>query len=258
MSIVNYKSLVNMDLQSARKAIINNLVEIKFNKREEIKKVEEDIKDYTEKLAVAKADGDTSENSSYEINLAKLAVANGNLFALQQQLLAMDSIEDPEYKMTFSTNKEEKDFEKRLVDTEDNVNISAYIYDRILNRDIKNMRIITPEQKEKIREFVRTMDKMGLYNDDEITVYHEYMDYAKNCRVRMYNPCGRAVMYSVVRVEIANEDYVFMICPNDISYAQDGIVAANTLVGSSLLGREVNGERITINDGLSYIIKEIY
>ena len=82
-------------------------------------------------------------------------------------------------------------------------------------------------------------------------------------KIRPYNPCGMVMLYSAVRIQVLNsssdekEIYTFMLCPDGVSFAEYGIVALNSVIGSNILKKSVNAD-VTINNKLSYKILEIY
>lgn len=80
---------------------------------------------------------------------------------------------------------------------------------------------------------------------------------------RKYNSIGKVVLYSTVRLDFNGDELIFRIYPDNISHIDIGVMAANTKLASSLMGKGV-GECVEISRNATagkfavYKILEIY
>lgn len=80
---------------------------------------------------------------------------------------------------------------------------------------------------------------------------------------RKYNSIGKVVMYSTVRLDFEGDELIFRIYPDGVSHIDIGVMAANSKLASSLMGKVV-GDKVSVTRNSSagkyavYTIKEIY
>lgn len=256
---VNYTQLREMSIDKAREAIVSNLV-INWNSMEgELKSLNEELSKYEKDLAKARADGDTSENSAYDTAIDNISSMQARIFETQKLQREMGLITEPEF-VRQTHHSDCDDIIRVLKDVRDGSLISELTF-RHFNGDIEKLRTATRQNLNELLkkcDYLISNDGKGYdYDLSEQETYEMLKDMIINHRLRPYRPCGKVVLYSVVRAEVNDEDYVFMICPPGICYVEEGVIAANCELASKIMNNVV-GDHHVIRDGLRYTIKEIY
>lgn len=258
-NITRSSQLNSMSIDKAREAIIQNLVTKWFSFDRELNDLSALLSEYESKLRMAREDGDTSENSAYEQAIDNLSSTQAKIHKTQKVKHEMSLITEPEF--TRWTKKDDYEDIIEVLSKARSTSLMAELAYRHFGGDIE--KIITATRKE-MKDLMRGCDVLisnsGKGYDftlDEQEIYEILREATYDLKARPYKPCGKVVMYSVVRVDINGSVHTFMICPNDISYMDEGIVAANSEIASRIMNNVV-GEAHTIREGLSYEIKEIY
>lgn len=92
------------------------------------------------------------------------------------------------------------------------------------------------------------------YIDDGTLLHYNHLlnileDVRTMKNIRPYNPCGKIVPYSTVRVKLKNPPktkvnssliYTYKIYPDGVSFIDIGVIAANSRLANALLGRRIN------------------
>lgn len=249
-------SLNTMDIKQARDTIIKSLIEKRFLIDHEITAEENKKEEYKNSLNRAKEDGDTSENSAYETAIDNIAISEGRIMNLLLQRDQLNAIREPEFVIqTHSQNYSE--FKSLISSMKDESGFAALILEA-LDNDIENADTIS---KAKLSELKRTLDILtttDAYNETEVAIYESFINDFYDLKPRPYISCGKPLMYSAIRANVNGDVYTFMICPEDISYVTDGIIAANSLLGASILREMKVGEKVKIHDSIEYTITEVY
>lgn len=251
--------LNNMSLKDARHAMIRNLI-IRWNDLDkELEKLNKSLVEYEMKLKAAREDGDTSENSAYEQAINNLSTTIANIFKTQKLKYDMSLIKEPEFVMATGAD-EYIDVIDILKNTRETSTISQLVFG-FLDGDINKIATFTRDEMKtlmaKLNYIIMNASDKFDYNTEEQEIMDILKEVAYNYKVRPYKPCGKVVLYSAVRVLVNNSVKTFIICPDDVSYVYEGIIASNCELASNLLNGEV-GDSNTIREGLKYTILEIY
>lgn len=77
-----------------------------------------------------------------------------------------------------------------------------------------------------------------------------------------YNSVGIVVLYSTVRLTVEGKELIYRIYPEDVSFVDIGVMAANSRLATALMGKVagdyVDVEHTSRNISLRYHIEEIY
>lgn len=258
-SVVSSSQLNNMSIEAARKAIIQNLISKWSNLDNELNSLSKLLVEYEGKLKAAREDGDTSENSAYEQAINNVSTTQANIYMTQKLRYDMSLISEPEF-VSVTRASEYDDVIETLKNMREISAMSELTF-RHFNNDINKIATCSRAEMKSLMNKVRYLianagDKLD-FNESEQEVVEILEEVTYRYKVRPYRPCGKVVLYSVVRVEVNGTTHTLMICPDDVSYVHEGIIAANSELASKLLNGEI-GESNTIRDGLRYTIKEIY
>lgn len=251
--------LNNMSLKDARHAMIRNLI-IRWNELDkELEKLNKSLVEYEMKLKAAREDGDTSENSAYEQAINNLSTTIANIFKTQKLKYDMSLIKEPEFVMATGAD-EYIDVIDILKNTRETSTISKLVFG-FLDGDINKIATYTRDEMKtlmaKLNYIIMNASDKFDYNTEEQEIMDILKEVTYNYKVRPYKPCNKVVLYSAVRVLVNNSVKTFIICPDDVSYVYEGIIASNCELASNLLNGEV-GDSNTIREGLKYTILEIY
>jgi hypothetical protein len=254
---MRYDELNKLSLENARHEIVKNLIGQQQIVKNRLDELEKEYKLYEDDYIKARAEGDASENSALDTAINNMSSAQASIYKNTQLLRYMDCITEPEYVQSISSY----DYEyiiKTLQATESNAIMSAAVKSQL--GSFENIKTINRDTAVKL---VRTLDSMWnlpnfIQNETEDEIYHLVKKTLLESKQRPYKPCGKAVMYSAIRVAINGVVYTFMLCPEGISFVTDGIVSVDTILGSSILNSTVTGKKQILNQNLEYVIQEIY
>lgn len=256
---IHIPALNKMELKDARKAMIQNLI-IRWNDLDkELDKLNKSLVEYEGKLKAAREDGDTSENSAYEQAINNLSTTIANIFKTQKLKYDMSLIKEPEFVIATGA-----DDYIDVIDTLRNTSetsVISQIVSRYLGGDLNKIATCTRDEMKTLMAKINYIVEHGSdqfdYNTDEQEIVDILREVTYNYKVRPYKPCGKVVLYSAVRVLVNDLVKTFIICPDDVSYVYEGIIASNCELASNLLNGIV-GDSNTIREGLKYTILEIY
>ncbi len=256
---MNYKELLQLDIASARVELVKNLIAQRQKIEQRIVELEGQLQEYTENYNHAKRDGDARENSALDTATSNMQMTSSEIYANNELLKNMDRITEPEYLLHKCT----VDF-NQVVDSlklqSDESMIAAAILQRVGDSPAEKLKAMTRKGADELMRYVHIF--MGLQEFAPKPIDHEVVqmmqDIFLESKPRPYITCGKVVIYSAVRIEINGVEYVIMICPEDITFMWDGIVAANSEIARHILGRSVTDTYVHLNDKIKYIIKEIY
>lgn len=256
---VKYNQLVTMGIKQAREAIVNNLVENWNSMEEELKSLTDELSIYEKDLSKARADGDTSENSAYDTAIDNVSSTQARIYETQKLQREMSLITEPEF-VRLTRQSDYDDIIQVLRNVKEESLISELTF-RHFNGNIEEIKTASRQNLKSLLTKCEYLIKNGGedydFNLSEQEIYEMLKDVVKYQKPRPYKPCGKVVMYSVVRADVNGEEYVFMVCPSGISYVEEGVIAANCELASKIMNNVV-GESHTISDSLRYTIKEIY
>lgn len=258
-NMVESSQLNNMGIKEARDAIVQNLITKWSSIDKDLDNLHKSLREYENKLKAAREDGDTSENSAYEQAINNVSMTQANIHKTQKNKYDMGLIAEPEF--VAATHMDDY---TDVIDTLTNmreVSVMSELtfkhFDGDISRiatcsraDMKNLMI-------KVNYLIREAQDKFDYNESEQEIVTLLSTITNKIKARPYKSCGKVVLYSVVRVQVNDTLHTFMICPNDVSYVREGIIAANSELASKLLNGEV-GDSSIIREGLRYTIKEIY
>lgn len=258
-AIVSSSDLNRLSMKEARKAIIQNLITKWATLDSDLNNLNQLLVEYENKLKAAREDGDTSENSAYEQAINNVSTTQANIHKTQKLKYDMSLITEPEF-VTVINASEYDDIIDILENTHGTSVMSELVF-RHFDNDVKKLATCS---RANIKEILRkayilinnAQDKFD-YNEGEQEIVGLLEKVLTSYKVRPYKPCGKVVLYSIVRVDVNGSTHTFMICPDDISYVHEGIIAANSELALNLLNGEV-GDSNVIREGLRYTIKEIY
>ena len=256
---IHIPALNNMDLKDARAAMIQNLI-IRWNDLDkEVDKLSKSLVEYEEKLKAAREDGDTSENSAYEQAINNLSTTIANIFKTQKLKYDMSLIKEPEFVIATGTDNY-IDVIDTIKNTSETSAISQ-IVSRYFGGDLNKIATCTRDEMKKLMAMVNYIVENASeeinYSTDDQEIVEILKEVTYSYKVRPYKPCGKVVLYSAVRVLVNDLIKTFIICPDDVSYVYEGIIASNCELASNLLNGRV-GDSNTIREGLKYTILEIY
>ena len=256
--VIHIDELNSMNLKDARDAMIQNLVIRWNNLDKELDSLDRLLAEYETKLKAAREDGDTSENSAYEQAINNLSTTVANIFKTQKLKYDMSLIREPDF-VTVTGTDEYLDVIDILNNTRENSTISKLVIE-FLGGDAKNIATCSRDELKlvmtKINYIIKNASDKFDYNTEEQEIV-EILNEVLHNKVRPYKPCNKVVLYSAVRVLVNNAVKTVIICPDDVSYVYEGIIASNSELAMNLLNGEV-GESNTIREGLKYTILEIY
>lgn len=256
---MNYKELVKLDMPSARKELVKNLIAQRQKIENRIVELEGQLQEYTENYNHAKRDGDARENSALDTATANMQMTSSEIYINNELLKNMDRITEPEYLLHKCTVNFTSVVDSLKAQSEESM-IAAAILQKIGDSPAEKLKSMTRKEADELMKYVRVFMSLPQFEDKSIDHNVEQMmnEVFVESKPRPYVTCGKVVIYSAVRIEINGVEYVIMICPEDITFMWDGIVAANSEIARHILGRSVTDTYVHLNDKIKYIIKEIY
>lgn len=256
---MNYKELVKLDMPAARKELVANLIAQRQKIEHRIVELEAQLLEYTENYNHAKRDGDARENSALDTATSNMQMTSSEIYSNNELLKNMDRITEPEYLLHKCSVDFNNVVESLTIQSADSL-IAQAILQKIGESPAERLRSMTRKEADELLKYVNIF--MGLPQFESKSVDHDVVqmlsDALLESKPRPYVTCGKVVIYSAVRIEINGVEYVIMICPEDITFMWDGIVAANSEIARHILGRSVTNTYVHLNDKIKYIIKEIY
>ena len=258
---VGMEDLNRMSIEDARKAIIGNLITTYKDICKSYDLAQQKLNKNKVDVSKAKAEGDTSENAQYDTSLSELAFTTGNIIALKRQIENMSNIKEPTYM---------KENRSQYVDNEINILLKSSLNESAMSKYIASIfgtsfEGIVDATEEQLSQIIKYYNELPdeQVTENETKIVTRFVTYVQSMKIRPYNPCGMVMLYSAVRIQVLNsssderETYTFMLCPDGVSFAEYGIVALNSVIGSNILKKSINAD-VTINNKLSYKILEIY
>lgn len=256
---MNYKELIKLDMPSARRELVKNLIGQRQKIEDRIVELEAQLKEYTENYNHAKRDGDARENSALDTATSNMQMTSSEIYLNNELLKNMDRITEPEYLLHKCTVDFDNIVESLIAQSSESM-IAQAILKRIGDSPASKLKGMTRREADELMKYVHIF--MGLPQFESKQIDHDVVkmlsDSLLESKPRPYITCGKVVIYSAVRIEINGTEYVIMICPEDITFMWDGIVAANSEIARHILGRSVTNTYVHLNDKIKYIIKEIY
>lgn len=253
----------NMPLPEVRKAIIKLLLEKDNDFDRQLLEARERLNTAERNMVTARADGDASENSALEKAIEDIRRIHGEIDSIMVLKGRLDNITESEY----LRGKYDYDSIVSILESA-KVNPTGFV----IATDLLN---ILPN-KENINEGIRNVkakdveliiikyaaydSKDSLCNEDKELLL--LLDSLYNIsKLRKYKPTGICLEYSTVRVLIndGNTETIFtgFLCPEGISFIEDGIFAANSQLGKLLIGNSMSTNKF-INGNITYRLLELY
>lgn len=256
---MNYKELVKLDMPTARKELVKNLITQRQKIEHRIEELEQQLQEYTENYNHAKKDGDARENSALDTATSNMQMTSSEIYANNELIKSMDRITEPEYLLHKCTVNFDDIVDSLVAQSEDSM-IAAAILQRIGDSPAEKLKAMTRRESDELMKYVNIFMNLPQFESKKIDrdIVHMMSEAFVESKPRPYITCGKVVIYSAVRIEINGTEYVIMICPEDITFMWDGIVAANSEIARHILGRSVTDTYVHLNDKIKYIIKEIY
>lgn len=257
---MNYKELVKLDMPTARKELVKNLIGQRQKIEHRIVELEAQLLEYTENYNHAKRDGDARENSALDTATSNMQMTSAEIYSNNELLKNMDRIIEPEYLLHKCTVDFEQVVESLSIQSEEESMIAAAILKKIGDSPVEKLKAMTRREADELMKYVHVFMSLPQFESKPIDkeVVQMMSEVFEESKPRPYITCGKVVIYSAVRIEINGVEYVIMICPEDITFTWDGIVAANSEIARHILGRSVTNTYVHLNDKIKYIIKEIY
>lgn len=240
----NQSELVQMDLKSAAKVIADAVIAKRDSLSILAKELESKHKQFEQDYIKAASDGDASENAPLDDARDNLRTNTGRIGANRKMIQRMDNIDLGEYvKMTFSFEDIYGSF--AILTDEQKEKILTTLKMDSIEEIVETIKTIQPD------EFIKFIDSIYIdavnCGDTGIEKFsHELNAYRKVKNLPEYNSCGVIVMYSTVRINYNGADRVYRIFPTGISFLDIGVMAADSRVGSALMGRR-KGETIILS-----------
>lgn len=254
---MRYDELNKLSLKDARDEIVKNLIGQQKVVRTRLDNLEREYAQYKGDYEKARAEGDASENSALDTAINNMSSAQASIYKNNKLLHDMECITEPEY-VNNTTSYDYSNVLRKLKQTEETSTISAAIKQKIGNFDrIKEMSRTECVNLVKVLDSLWSLPNFN-QNETEEEMYLLVRKTLLESKQRPYRSCGKAVMYSAVRVSINGVVYTFMLCPDGISFVTEGIVSTDTILGNSILGSTVTGNHQILNKNLKYVILEIY
>lgn len=109
--------------------------------------------------------------------------------------------------------------------------------------------------------FTTAVEKLSQLNV-QLTNISQQLRELNNVDDTDYEPIGMAVLYSTIRLEANNQEFIYKLYPGNLSSLERRVLAQNSRVGQGLWKKQVGDtfvveHRIT-RDPIIYTIKEIY
>lgn len=256
---MNYKELVKLDMPTARKELVRNLIGQRQKIEDRIVELEARLQGYTEDYNHAKRDGDARENSALDTATSNMQMTSSEIYSNNELIKNMDRITEPEYLLHKCTVDFKQVVDSLTAQSEESM-IAAAILQRIGDSPADKLKAMTRKEADDLMKYVHIFMDLPQFDSKPIDneVVQMMTEVFLESKPRPYITCGKVVIYSAVRIEINGTEYVIMICPEDITFMWDGIVAANSEIARHILGRSVTDTYVHLNDKIKYIIKEIY
>lgn len=254
-----YKELVKLDMPRAREELVKNLIAQRQKIEHRIVELEAQLQSYTEDYNHAKRDGDARENSALDTATSNMQMTSSEIYSNNELLKNMDRITEPEYLLHKCTVDFDNIVETLSIQSSESM-IAAAILQRVGDNPAGKLKAMTRKEADELMKYVHIFMDLPQFECKSVDrdVVHMLQDALLESKPRPYVTCGKVVIYSAVRIEINGVEYVIMICPEDITFMWDGIVAANSEIARHILGRSVTNTYVHLNDKIKYIIKEIY
>ena len=239
----NQSELVQMDLVSAAKVIADAVITKRAGLDSLAKELEDKHKQYEQDYIKAAGDGDARENAPLDEAKNNLRNNTGRIGANKKMIQRMDNIDLGEYvKRTFNFEDIYSSF-AILTDAQKEKILTTMGFDSI-EELVEAIKVVS------LDEFLRLINSIYIdatdNGDTGIEKFsHELNAYRKDRNLPDYNSCGIIVPYSTVRINYRGEDMVYRIFPAGISFLDIGVIAADSRVGSAILGRR-KGETVTL------------
>lgn len=240
----NQNELVRISLKDAAKVIADAVIAKREGLYVLAKELEEKHKQYEQDYIKAAGDGDARENAPLDEAKSNLRNNTGRIGANKRMIQRMDNIDLGEYvKMTFNF--------------EDIFGSFAILTDAQKEKILTTLKMSSIEELVETIKVVSVEEFLDLINSIYIDAVeigdtgiekfsHELNAYRKVRNLPDYNSCGIIVPYSTVRINYNGADRVYRIFPAGISFLDIGVMAADSRVGSALLGRR-KGETVTLS-----------
>lgn len=255
-----------ISLIEASSLISNKLIDIKIELENKKIKLEEDKKRF-EADYIAANDGDASENAPLDAARDNLKFVTGQIAKNLILLRQMEGLEDAEY-LIGSFNYQSILDSLRNLDED----VQSFVISNLNITDInddEHIISVLKDSKKVIEFIIDTLYKvLEKYPTVERSVFLSALKELYNALiVPKYNNCGKIVTYSTIKLECNNEDkgiseMVIKIYPKGVSFVDIGVIAADSRIGSLLLGRKVGDTVSLIHNSnkklLMYTVKEIY
>lgn len=256
---MNYKELVKLDMPTARQELVKNLIAQRQKIESRLEELEVQLQEYTDNYNHAKKDGDARENSALDTATSNMQMTSSEIYSNNELLKNMDRITEPEYLLHKCTVDFDNIVEILNVQSGESM-IAQAILQKVGASPAQAFKSMTRREADELMKYVHIFMDLPQFTPKSVDhdVVNMLRDALLESKPRPYVTCGKVVIYSAVRIEINGVEHVIMICPEDITFTWDGIVAANSEIARHILGRSVTGTYVHLNDKIKYIIKEIY
>lgn len=253
----------DMPLEEARIQIIRRLIK-KDAEIDEDLKLKKDALDNAElRMVTAKMDGDASENSALESAIDDIRRIRGEIDSLMVLRGRLDNITECDYKKGKYNYKIIIDILKNAMSAPDKYIIATELLELLDDKqDLYNSlyNIKAGDVKALELRYSQYASKDNLCNEDKELLL--LLDSLYNIsKLRKYKPTGICLVYSTVRVLVddGNTKTIFtgFICPEGISFIEDGIFAANSQLAKLLIGNSMSTNQF-VNGKIRYTLLELY
>lgn len=253
----------DMPLEKAREKIIEKLLQKDSEIDELLEEKRKSLAENEQAMILARADGDASENSALETAIKNIQRDHGEIDDLMVLKGRLDAIRE------YSYVKGKYDY-KSLVDILNSAKMNSDGYTLALDliRILPNQEdlyeglynVKASDVKQLEMTYMQSESKDSLNADDRELLSR--LDSLYNIsKVRKYKPTGICLEYSTVRVLVddgtSKTVFTGFICPEGISFIEDGIFAANSQLAKLLIGNSINTNKF-VNGNITYKLLELY
>lgn len=256
----NQELLNSVSLQEAANIISDELISEKSRLEKTRASLQEEKKRYDEDYIRAN-DGDSSENAPLDKAKENLRLVTGKIIANLKLLQGMEGLEDVRFlvgvydfiPLVENIRGVEEECLSYILQLFEVSNLEE-IPDKIRDMYYKDLAV-------KIDALWNSCKGNG-WSERSLQCANAFLDFYKIRKMPPYNYCGLIVPYSTVRLEINGTQLTYRIYPDNISFTDIGVIAANSRLAEALLGR-MKGDSVTIQhtsqkSALVYKILDVY
>lgn len=290
--MLDQRMLNQLSLKEASKIISDTLISERIALGERRAELDSLREQYQEDY-IAANDGDARENAPLEQAIQNLRTITGDILSVTKKYQSLDAVEDRVYLnatydydiilevvriMTESSQRmlfnvfgvqDINELSSLLVSIEyDELSQKVGVFDEWYGETVlSNMKAEYPEDHviwksrtafDKTVADRRAGGEMAL----EYKLLMEFGRLKEMKAMPLYNYCGKVVMYTTVRLKTEDSEYTYRIYPKDLSFIDDGVIAANSRLATALMGKR-KGDKVSVRHAskgtiIIYEIVDIY